>query len=71
LTTPKHPVPQPPKLLPVAVQDCIETANTQVCVPSNGSFKIIDTKPLMLNFEALKNYIKVLKTAPFWDKTTK
>lgn len=56
-------MPNPPKLYHVDVKTCAEP---DFCVYENSEWRFVKIKPLLLNNELLRDYIKELQAQPVW-----
>lgn len=65
----KFPKPNRPPLREVRVLDClpIDGYEKPVCLPKESPFSFIETLPLLLNDEDIKNYLQALEAPPIWE----
>lgn len=58
-----------PELRKIVLADCLKIKGYKkpVCLPNDSPWSFVQTVPLLLNDEDLKNYIELLESAPFWE----
>jgi len=65
-------IPKAPEIQFVDVRRCLpEGQGKEVCVPEGSEWRFVKIKTVLLNNEALRYYIELLKAAPCWEKEDK